>query len=239
MKLICIPYAGGSSTVFYPWRKYLDNRIELIPVELAGRGLRYEEDFYNDFIEAVDDVLECIEKDILESSYILFGHSLGSTMAFELTYRIIAKGYKPPKHIIFSAGLPPHKRNTRDEICNLSSEEFKNKIFDFGGTPKQVLEDQELAQIFLPIIKADLQLLDNYKYIDKPYKLPCNISVFYGEEDSSTEEEKIKAWSELTDYKTTFFKFKGNHFFINNNVGKITNIINIIYAQCKDNTEKL
>jgi surfactin synthase thioesterase subunit len=46
LKLFCVPYAGGSAKTFLGWKKWLDPGIELIPVELAGRGARVKDQFY-------------------------------------------------------------------------------------------------------------------------------------------------------------------------------------------------
>ena len=40
INLFCLPYAGSSASVFFKWKKYLDEDIMLYPIELAGRGKR-------------------------------------------------------------------------------------------------------------------------------------------------------------------------------------------------------
>ena len=41
--LICLPYAGGSSTYYNRWRQFLPPNIEMCIYELAGRGARASE----------------------------------------------------------------------------------------------------------------------------------------------------------------------------------------------------
>ncbi len=41
--LFCIPYAGGSAVIYSKGEKYIDACIEIVPVELAGRGKRFDE----------------------------------------------------------------------------------------------------------------------------------------------------------------------------------------------------
>ncbi|MCS4470409.1 thioesterase domain-containing protein [Clostridium botulinum] len=45
MILFCLPYAGGSEAIYHKWKKYLNPSIELSPIELKGRGKRYNEIF--------------------------------------------------------------------------------------------------------------------------------------------------------------------------------------------------
>ncbi|MBK3496406.1 hypothetical protein JFL43_16375 [Viridibacillus sp. YIM B01967] len=55
MILFCLPYAGGSESIYFKWRKHLHSSIQLIPIELRGRGKRFDENFYGSIKEAVDD----------------------------------------------------------------------------------------------------------------------------------------------------------------------------------------
>ena len=41
MKIFCLPYAGGSSSVFAKWKTYMSRDIEIVAPELAGRGTRF------------------------------------------------------------------------------------------------------------------------------------------------------------------------------------------------------
>ena len=44
LRLFCLPYAGGSAVRIYgAWDRYLPADIEVVPVELAGRGSRIGE----------------------------------------------------------------------------------------------------------------------------------------------------------------------------------------------------
>lgn len=45
MTLFCLPYAGGSGTVYYRWSNYIAPSINLYPIELKGRGKRFKETF--------------------------------------------------------------------------------------------------------------------------------------------------------------------------------------------------
>lgn len=42
VKLFCIPYAGGSASIYLRWKKYFKEQVEIYPIELAGRGKREE-----------------------------------------------------------------------------------------------------------------------------------------------------------------------------------------------------
>lgn len=54
--LYCIAYAGGTANSYYQWRKWLDPRIELKPLELPGRGKRMAEERIVPFNDALEDL---------------------------------------------------------------------------------------------------------------------------------------------------------------------------------------
>ncbi|MGG0811203.1 thioesterase domain-containing protein [Paenibacillus alvei] len=106
-KLFCIPHAGGSASIYLKWRKMLPSTIQLIPLELSGRGARWNEPLYHHLEEAVEDLYTQVTRHI-GSDYILFGHSMGSLLAFELYYKLIGQDWPEPVQFIASGGKRPH-----------------------------------------------------------------------------------------------------------------------------------
>ena len=108
IKLFCIPYAGCSASIYSKWKRKLPQDIELIPLEPAGRGRRCDEPLYNNLNEAVDDLYWEAAK-VLDRSdeYILFGHSMGSLLAFELYYKLMEEGFREPLHLYVSGARLP------------------------------------------------------------------------------------------------------------------------------------
>lgn len=37
MKVVCLPYAGGSALMYGRWKNLFDDRIEISPVRAAGK----------------------------------------------------------------------------------------------------------------------------------------------------------------------------------------------------------
>src|ERR1700738_4611092 len=107
MILFCLPYAGGSEVIYYKWKKYLHPSIQLIPIQLKGRGKRFSEIFYENIEEAVDDIFENVKDKIVDDDYAIYGHSMGSLLAYELYYKISKLNLKKPKHIFFSGYKAP------------------------------------------------------------------------------------------------------------------------------------
>ncbi|MBD7910534.1 hypothetical protein H9661_04090 [Clostridium sp. Sa3CVN1] len=110
-------------------------------------------------------------------------------------------------------------------IHNLNDVEFKKELLRLGETPIEVLENDDWAKIFLPVLRADFKVVEEYTYTIKANKLNCDLTILYGEKDYLTI-NNLEKWKEHTNNKCTFLKFSGGHFFIDNNTWEIVNIIN-------------
>lgn len=225
--LFCFPYAGGSASIYYGWKKYINKDIEIIPVELAGRGKRFDCQAYDKIDDVVDDAFEIVKKSI-NGPYGLFGHSMGSIIAFELAHRINDYNLSNPQYLFVSGRKPPHLVKNEKIIHLLPDNEFINKIMDMGGTSKEVFENKELLEIYLPMIRKDFKMVESYKYIEKP-PLDVEMIVFYGDEEKIQDSE-AKQWSIYTNKGYRLFRFNGNHFFINGITNEVVNVINNVLS---------
>jgi surfactin synthase thioesterase subunit len=226
MILLCLPYAGGSQIIYYKWNKLLDPSLSLYPIELKGRGRRFNETFYENFEEAIDDIFNIIKNEISNNRYAIYGHSMGSLLAYELYYKIVEAGYNKPDHLFLSGYHAPNIIRNEDHIYGLSDDEFLKRIMEFGGTPIEIANDEELLHIFVPIIRNDFRILENYNYKKRKTKISCDVTIINGRKDSISIGD-ILAWKEHVCKGFKVYNLDGDHFFINCNAENITNIINL------------
>ena len=227
VKLFCLPYAGGSSAIYYSWKKHLVPEIELVPLELAGRGSRIHETLYNDRAEAVEDVLRLIKGDIHTSPYLLFGHSMGALISYELVQRIRESNLPPPMHIFFSGTSAPHLKDEEKKYHLMDEEDFKQQVLELGGTPPEFFESPELLELFLPLLKNDFRLAETDIPRGEINPLDQNITVFQGKEDDLSTQQ-CEEWRRHTHGRCRLHYFEGGHFFLNEETEQITRIINEI-----------
>lgn len=227
IKLFCLPYAGGSAMIYMKYRPYLDPGIELYPVELAGRGKRYNEPFYYDFNQAVNDVFEIILNRIEPSDqYAIFGHSMGCWIAEEVVMKLMTKKNIPlPIHVFLSGNKPIHNRYLEPVLHHLSDEEFLDELKHMGGTPPEFFMNKELVNLFLPIIRNDFRIIEEFEYkgLEQPFQ--SNLSVLSGRSDKYTINELIE-WENYCTMEFEIVEFEGDHFFVLSHIKEVAELIN-------------
>ncbi|MVO98793.1 thioesterase II family protein [Paenibacillus lutrae] len=225
MKLFCMPYSGASATIFTPWIKEASPQLQIEPVELPGRGRRFNSPLLDDMDELSEDVVNTIERSLQDAvPYALFGHSLGSHLAFEAAHRLIKRGQKPPRHVFFSGALPPNVERSCRINHEQSDPDLVRQLIDLGGLTDEVSENKDLMDIFLPIIRSDLKAVNTHRYADNPAPLALNISVIYGTEDELTTGD-LGGYHKLTRQNCSMYPLEGGHFFIRDRTREILEIV--------------
>lgn len=222
VNLFCLPFAGGSKYSFNTYMKFSPDNINIIPLEYPGRGNRFKESLMTDLPMIVNDIFNKIKND-LHTPYAFYGHSMGTIVSYLVTKKIIAAGMPQPLHLFVSGRGGPSVVNNGPPRHLLPTSEFRNKLREMGGSPEEVLADESLMSYFEPILRADFQSLENYKY-EKTPRFDIPITVMTGLEEKITTDE-AQAWQEETNRPITIKRFTGKHFFIFDHSSEIINLI--------------
>lgn len=226
MTIFAFPYAGGSSLIYSNLKKILMKEVNFIPMEYPGHGIRIEEELLKSMDELVDDAYQqLIEKDNGDE-FVLIGYSLGSSVVYELYRKIKNKAIsKRLKCVIFCASTPPDVYDEKIDIKNMNNKELLDYAINLGGSRINGKDEFEAYKFFLPMIREDILIYQNYKrnfnrkqhcMIDKP------VFVFYSSYEKSIENYK-KYCSNICEFKM----FNGGHFFINNDWHELSEAIKI------------
>lgn len=234
VKLFCLPYAGGSAAIFSKWKRYLNvnNGVELVPLELSGRGRRILEPLYADLLEATEDLYQMIKVEIVDSSYAFFGHSLGGLLVYELAQKIKQADLRQPLHLFFSGRSAPNiERHKEEKFYLMNDSDFKQKVIELGGTSTEFFDHPELIDLFLPLLRNDFRLAETNLTERKVDPFSCDISVFLGKRDDEITAEQADAWKVHTKGRCSLHYFNGDHFFLHNEVAEISELINIVLTK--------
>lgn len=221
--IFLFPFAGGSAQSFTSLTTSFEQHSFLrpIPVHYPGRGILFGERLCENIECLVDALYEEVKNSIVEP-YVFWGHSMGGLLSYLLTRKLKKGGEKLPKHLFISACAGPSvSRNFSTE--QLSSIQFWNFIKELGGCPKELLEEDELMDLFEPVLRADFKCIEQYTHKEEE-KLNVPITLLLGNQDRISLSE-AKLWQEETSLPVRIRYFEGGHFFLFNHVSEITDLI--------------
>ena len=211
-RLFCFPYAGGGASIYRQWANKLPAWIEVCALQLPGRESRLREPGYTRMHAAIAEIADTV-RPLLDKPFYLFGHSMGARISFELARYLRRYNLPQPEHLFVSGSRGPHMPRRDDDIHMLPDPEFLAEIKMLGGTPDEVLQNEELMELFLPILRADFTLLETYKCTPEP-PLACPISAYCGTQDTEALEEEVATWQVQTSSTFKLVRIPGKHFFI-------------------------
>jgi surfactin synthase thioesterase subunit len=211
LTLFCFPYAGGSANIFMQWANALPDNVELVIIQAPGRGARMLESLYSDMSTLVTELTKQISP-LLYKPYLFFGHSLGSRVAFELMNQIQKMGYPLPQQFIASGSRGPQDSCLKKPIYHLPNDKFIQELANLNGTPKIILENRELMELVLPLLRADFEMADTYCYKGNA-RFNCPITILGGKDDSITIEQ-LHNWGQFFTKEKQILMLTGDHFFI-------------------------
>ncbi|WP_444997358.1 thioesterase II family protein [Aliikangiella sp. IMCC44359] len=211
LRLICFPYAGGSAAIYRNWAKHIE-MAEVLCVQPPGRGERIGEPVIGSIEKVVEQLVDVL-KNLDDKPFIFFGHSNGALISFEVAREMRRQSLRLPEHMILSAKRAPQLIKNQKISYNLPEEEFIEKVRNMKGTPEEVLNNKEIMQILLPLLRADFQISETYKFKDEePLNIP--FTLLGGVHDENIPEADVGAWEDNSAKDSIFIKINGGHFFI-------------------------
>ncbi len=211
-RLFCFPYAGAGASVYRKWQEGLPDHVEVCAVQPPGRESRFGETAAGDMDGLISALVPGLSG-AMDRPFYFFGHSMGALTAFELTHRLREEGRPLPEYLFLSGRRAPAIRDERPLLHDLPDERFMEELTRFNGTPAAVLENRELMEIMLPILRSDFRIIENHSHRKKaPLALP--LMVFGGRDDPRTPPDTLGPWEEETVSDFHLFVMEGDHFFI-------------------------
>ena len=223
LRLFCFPYAGGAASVFRPWAEQAPQEIEVAAIQLPGRENRWREPARTSLRELIDPLRDSILPH-LSIPFAFFGHSLGALVAFELARLLRRQNDPRPIHLFVSGRRAPQLPPPRPPVHGLPDAELVDFLRRLNGIPADILRNEEVMTLFLPVIRADLAVNETYSYTVEE-TLECPIWAFGGLEDSEVNRETLEAWDAQTAASSSVRMFPGDHFFLHSSTTALTRLI--------------
>lgn len=191
-------------------------------MQLPGRENRLREAPFIDLADLLEGLLPGFLA-TLDRPYAVFGHSLGALVAYEIARR--AGPRQAPVQIFLSGRRAPQIVDPLPPITHLPDAEFIASIqARYGGIPQAILEETELMALFLPTLRADVRLLENYTFTPG-ISLDCPVTVLGGTQDPTVLPFHLDAWQDLTRGPFDRLLFPGGHFYLQEQRPAVLNLI--------------
>jgi medium-chain acyl-[acyl-carrier-protein] hydrolase len=212
LRLLCFPYAGGGAAVFRTWPDALPRDVEVLAIELPGRGIRSGEPAFDRLAPLVTALADAVAGE-LAAPFAIYGHSLGSLVGFAFAHELRRRGLAAPVHLFASGRRAPQIADREQALHVLPDPELCAWLRRMGGVPEAVFREPELLAYFLPILRADLAI-NHHAAIEPDVPLSCPITAMGGIDDERAPAELLDAWRAQTTAAFDREMFSGGHFFL-------------------------
>jgi surfactin synthase thioesterase subunit len=213
--LACLPFAGAGASFFRPWSGRALDGLDVVALQLPGRERRVAEEPYRDVGAAVDGVLlQLREQCAGAGAVVLFGHSLGAVLAYELARRLAGPGSAGPRLLrLVVSGSPAPSAPRTYRATGLPDHEFLRRVEEFAGYSHDALADPEMRELILPTLRADVEMHEGYRSAAAA-PLPVPVTAVRGRTDALVTAAQIEGWREVTAAGFRAVELEGGHMYL-------------------------
>lgn len=149
---------------------------------------------------------------------------MGAGLAFDLACALHQRHAPLPVHLFVSACRAPQIPARKPPRATLSEAEFIEELRQLNGTPEEVLRNEELLHLSLPMLRADFAIAETRVSLAQE-TLPCPVSAYGGLRDTDVSREDLLAWRQVTKGAFRCRFFPGDHFFIHSEQSNLLQIL--------------
>lgn len=213
--VLCFHHAGGGASGFATWQERLGALAQVCPVQLPGREWRFGEPRFRSMSALVTALVDQLASH-LGAPYVVYGHSMGSLVAYSFVQRLLALGHPPSRSLVVGAYPAPDLSPPMAVLladADSSDEVLAERMVAVGGVPAALVSHPEWLSVLLPVIRDDLALCRSFRYAGEP-PLPCPIRALAGSEDPLVSHDQVRGWARHTKERFEFDVVQGGHFFV-------------------------
>ncbi|MEU5426179.1 alpha/beta fold hydrolase [Streptomyces olivoreticuli] len=164
--LLCLGFCGGGTGPYHAWSEKVPADVALSAICYPGREGRFLEPCATDWEELAADTTAAVLSAV-DGPYVLFGHSMGGWMAFDVAARIESSGGPLPEALVVSSCNAPDRGLTPRDMFPArqdSDAELLDWMLSNGLMPAHVLEDPDLQEMAVELMRDDIRVRDTFRY---------------------------------------------------------------------------
>lgn len=223
-RLVFISHAGGSASFYAPFSEALSAHADVLCVQYPGRQDRWTEPLIDNVPELADRIFAALAP-LADRPTVLFGHSMGASVAYEVARRLERDAGIVPA-CLFVSGRRAPADNRDDGLHRLDDEGLVGELHGLAGTDTAVLADPDLLELVLPVLRNDYRAAETYTYVPGP-PLHCPVVALVGDDDPRANADEARAWAGYTTGAFDLKEFPGGHFYL---VDELPGVVETISA---------
>ncbi|ANP56527.1 hypothetical protein AVL59_15460 [Streptomyces griseochromogenes] len=211
-QVLCFPHAGGSAAFFRPFKDHLPRGYGVAGVQYPGRQDRLREPFVTTVEELADQIALQLRPPA-DVPLVLFGHSMGAVVAFEVARRLEAGRPTGLLGLVVSGRRAPS--TVRHEAVHRAGDRaLIAEVTGLGGTEERLFEDEELMRLVVPVLRNDYRAIETYR-ANQDLLARTPVLCLRGDRDPKVDADEAAAWARHTAAGCAVEEFPGGHFFLN------------------------
>lgn len=223
-RVVCFPHAGGSAPAFAPLAAALPDPVDVVALQYPGRLERRAEPC----IDSIDALVAAVVPELvgggwLDRPFVLFGHSMGAIVAYEVA-RVLERSHGLVPLGLLASGRRAPSTHRSEQVHRGGDRALLREVARLGGTPQVLLDDEDVQQLMLPALRGDYKAIETYSWRPGP-PLACPIEALVGAADPLTSEAEAAAWSQHTFATFAIHVFPGGHFYLADHLPAVARLV--------------
>jgi surfactin synthase thioesterase subunit len=148
---------------------------------------------------------------------VLFGHSMGAVLAYEVA-RLLSADPEVVMIGLIVSGSPSPDRPRQVRASGLSDEDFIERVNDLAGYRHPALDHPEMRDLILPALRADVQMHEEYRPATFP-RIDVPVWAVRGVDDALVSSADAQGWSRFTSSTFEYVEVPGSHMYLTEDSG--------------------
>lgn len=212
LRLLCLPPAGGSASLYRSWAARLPADVELYAFEPPGHGTRLHEPYATSMAQLAE-LVAGEAADLTRRPLALFGHSMGALLALETARLLRDRTGQPPAALLVASIDAPEPSDAEPaDLTSLPDSYWRPRMVELGALDPRTTDDPGLMELAMAMFRADLVVMSGYRH-SRAEPLRCPVRVYVGAADRTVSEPGLGRWRRECPTDFQLSRLPGGHMF--------------------------